>query len=117
VSSGQGGVFPRGVLIGTVLEELAGAAGATGWSKAYLIRPAVRPAEVTQVMVLLPERNGEGVTGVWRTPGDSIARDSLARDSAARATAARDSAARANAARTNAARRAAARPDSAGTPR
>lgn len=70
VSSGLGGVFPRGVLIGTVVEELA---GATGWSKSYLIRPAVRPADVTQVMVLLPERNGEGVGGVWMPLRDSAA--------------------------------------------
>jgi rod shape-determining protein MreC len=85
VSSGLGGVFPRGVLIGTVVEELA---GATGWSKSYLIRPAVRPAEVTQVMILLPERNGEGVESVW---SPAAARDSTKRDSTKRDSTARDS--------------------------
>lgn len=68
VSSGLGGVFPRGVLIGTVMEEIG---ESTGWSRSYLIRPAVRPSEVTQVMILLPERNAEGVESVWR-PTDSL---------------------------------------------
>lgn len=62
VSSGLGGVFPRGVMIGTVMEELP---GSTGWSRAYLLRPAVRPADLSQVIVLQPERNAEGVESVW----------------------------------------------------
>jgi rod shape-determining protein MreC len=65
VTSGLGGVFPRGVLIGTIVEELE---GATGWSRSYLMRPAVRPSDATQVMILLPERNAEGVESVW-APG------------------------------------------------
>lgn len=87
VSSGLGGVFPRGVLIGTVLEELAGGAG---WSKSYLVRPAVRPADVTQVVILLPERNAEGVESVWAPGRDSTVRDSTARDSTVRDTTVRD---------------------------
>ncbi len=95
VSSGLGGVFPRGVLIGTVLQELE---GTSTWARTYVLRPAVRPADVTQVMILLAERNAEGVESVWAPAvqamlarviagGDSIARhDSLAvRDSLARA--------------------------------
>lgn len=81
VSSGVGGVFPRGVLVGTVLEELP---GSTGWSKSYLVRPAVRPADVSQVMILLPERNAEGVEGTWAPRRDSTAADSAARDTLAR---------------------------------
>lgn len=80
VTSGLGGVFPRGVLIGVIVEELE---GATGWSRSYLMRPAVRPSDATQVMILLPERNAEGVESVWApgvtrylqrvmTAGDSI---------------------------------------------
>jgi len=49
LTSGLGGVLPRGVPIGTVL----GVAGeAEGWERAYLIRPAVHPAAVTHVMIL-----------------------------------------------------------------
>jgi cell shape-determining protein MreC len=48
VSSGRGGLFPRGVVIGTVIgiEEAD-----TGWRKSYLIRPAVRPEAASHVMV------------------------------------------------------------------
>src|SRR5881397_3857694 len=49
LTSGLGGVLPRGVPIGTVV----GVAGeAEGWERAYLIRPAVHPAAVTHVMIL-----------------------------------------------------------------
>jgi rod shape-determining protein MreC len=48
VSSGRGGLFPRGVMIGTVIgiEEAD-----TGWRKSYLIRPAVRPEGAVHVLV------------------------------------------------------------------
>lgn len=93
VSSGLGGVFPRGVLIGSVVSEIG---ESTGWSRSYLVRPAVRPTDVTQVMILLPERNAEGVESVWRATTEAMAQrvqeagDSLyqaARDSAARVAA------------------------------
>jgi rod shape-determining protein MreC len=87
MSSGLGGVFPRGVLIGTVLEELP---GSTGWSKSYLVRPAVRPAEVSQVLILLPERNAEGVEGTWVPSRDSVAADSTPRVAVPRPVAPRD---------------------------
>src|SRR5438477_4835697 len=49
LTSGLGGVLPRGVPIGTVV----GVAGeAEGWERTYLIRPAVHPAAVTHVMIL-----------------------------------------------------------------
>jgi rod shape-determining protein MreC len=48
VSSGRGGLFPRGVMIGTVIgiEEAD-----TGWRKSYLVRPAVRPEAAVHVLV------------------------------------------------------------------
>jgi rod shape-determining protein MreC len=51
VTSGRGGVYPRGILLGTVvgIEEAD-----TGWRKSYLVRPAVRPEAVTHVLVGLP---------------------------------------------------------------
>jgi len=49
LTSGLGGVLPRGIPIGTVV----GVAGeAEGWERTYLIRPAVHPAAVTHVMIL-----------------------------------------------------------------
>ncbi len=51
VTSGRGGVYPRGIPIGTV-EGLADAEG--GWRKSYWIRPAVRVGTVTHVLVEVP---------------------------------------------------------------
>ncbi len=104
VASGLGGVFPRGVFVGTVIQELQSTAG---WTRTYLVRPAVRPPDVTSVMILSPERNADGVESVWApaiealtrrvvTAGDSLAR--RARDSVAAVV--RDSVARARAADT-----------------
>lgn len=60
LTSGLGGVLPRGIPIGTVV----GVAGeAEGWERTYLIRPAVHPAAVTHVMVL----TGPLVRGDLRT--------------------------------------------------
>jgi cell shape-determining protein MreC len=43
-------VFPRGVPIGTVQGVLSESAG---WERTYILRPAVHPAQVTHVMVLV----------------------------------------------------------------
>ncbi|HSH45484.1 MAG TPA: rod shape-determining protein MreC [Longimicrobiales bacterium] len=55
LTSGRGGVYPRGILVGTVLgiEEAD-----TGWRKSYLLRPAVRPEAVTHVLVGIPTDDG-----------------------------------------------------------
>jgi rod shape-determining protein MreC len=53
VTSGLGGVYPRGIPLGTVM----GVAGeAVGWERTYLVRPAVHPAAVSHVMVLASTR-------------------------------------------------------------
>jgi rod shape-determining protein MreC len=97
VSSGAGGVFPRGVPVGTVLREIE---TSEGWARTYLLRPAVRPADVGPVMVLLPERVTLGVEEAYRAvtranapppppdtlPADSVATDSVATDSTRRAS-------------------------------
>ncbi len=107
VSSGLGGVFPRGVLIGTVVRDLR---TGSGWARTYLVRPAVRPADVESVMILAPERSAEGVESVWQPAAESLLRrvrgaaDSVA---AHRARAAADSAREADRVRA----------DSAGSPR
>jgi rod shape-determining protein MreC len=84
VASGQGGVYPAMVPIGTIVDSLE---TADGWARAYLVRPAVLPQDLTAVLVLRQERAGESVASAWPTPAqvDSAARaiavrgDSLAR--------------------------------------
>ena len=49
VTSGLGGIFPRGVPVGTVEGVLSEAAG---WERTYLLRPAVHPAEASHVLIL-----------------------------------------------------------------
>lgn len=72
VTSGRGGVYPRGLLLGIVvgIEEAD-----TGWRKSYLVRPAVRPESVSHVLVGLPGEGLEDLSPLWTgvTPGDSTA--------------------------------------------
>jgi rod shape-determining protein MreC len=92
VSSGLGGTFPRGIPVGTVIAEMK---TSELWARTYLLRPAVAPADVSDVMVLLPARTTAGVQTVWKTglhadsavksivaAGDSLARLAAKRDSA-----------------------------------
>jgi rod shape-determining protein MreC len=60
VSSGRGGLHPRGIMIGTVIgiEEAD-----TGWRKSYLVRPAVRPEAA--VHVLVATRQGGDLSDIW----------------------------------------------------
>jgi rod shape-determining protein MreC len=63
VTSGRGGVYPRGILVGTVVgvEEAD-----TGWRKSYLLRPAVRPEAVTHVLVGIPsEQETADLSLLW----------------------------------------------------
>ena len=93
VSSGLGGTFPRGIPVGTVVAELK---TSELWARTYLLRPAVSPADVSDVMVLLPGRVTAGVGAVWKigphadsavksivAAGDSLARLNVRSDSAA----------------------------------
>lgn len=95
VSSGLGGIYPRGVMIGTVVRELR---TGSGFARSYLVRPAVMPSEVGAVMIVSPERDAQGVESIWmpeaeaqmrrlRAAADSIGREQSARDSAAAAAA------------------------------
>ena len=58
VSSGLGGVYPRGIPIGVVQRELP---TSEVWAHTYLLRPAVLPADMSAVMILHPQRAGGGV--------------------------------------------------------
>lgn len=93
-SSGLGGAWPRGVLIGTVVDEVK---EAESWSRTYILRPAVNPAHVTSVMVLTPQRGSQGVGNIWANAaqvqaatrtiiaaGDSLARQAALAEAAAR---------------------------------
>lgn len=90
-TSGLGGVYPRGIPIGVVLGEVK---TSEAWSRTYLVRPAVYPPDIRNVMVLSPERvSGESLDEVWTgvartdsaTRGLAAAGDSLARLAAAAA--------------------------------
>jgi rod shape-determining protein MreC len=75
VTSGLGGIFPRGIPVGVVLTEMR-----TNelWARTYLLRPAVSPTELASVMVLLPDRTKAGIEPVWKgAHGDSTVRDTM----------------------------------------
>ncbi len=73
VSSGLGGVFPRGIPIGTVMAELK---TAETWARTYLVRPVARLSDVTSVFILSPARVRAGIESVWDigSAADSAAR-------------------------------------------
>lgn len=65
VSSGMGGVFPRGIPVGVVQQVLEDQGG---WVRTYLLTPAVRPTDVTLVSVLARPRVAAGLDSVWGRP-------------------------------------------------
>ncbi|HVF40583.1 MAG TPA: rod shape-determining protein MreC [Gemmatimonadaceae bacterium] len=94
VSSGLGGVWPRGIPIGTVLEEVK---TSEGWARTYLLKPAVPPADVGAVMILRNDRATKGFENVWSSAAAAeaaAARIVVAGDSAARVAALAEAAAR-----------------------
>lgn len=76
VTSGRGGVYPRGIPIGTVIgiEEAD-----TGWRKSYVVRPAVRPSSAMQVLVVPAATRpaGEDLGTLWQVaaPPDTVSVD------------------------------------------
>ena len=94
ISSGWGGVWPRGIPIGTVLEELK---TSEGWARTYLLRPAVNPSDVYSVMILRRDRLAKGFDGVWQNVAQvdqAAQRIVVSGDSAAKAAALAEAAAR-----------------------
>ncbi|PYO05526.1 MAG: hypothetical protein DMD30_13970 [Gemmatimonadetes bacterium] len=94
VSSGWGGVWPRGIPIGTVLQEIK---TSEGWARTYLLRPAVNPADVYSVMILRRDRLAKGFDGVWQNVAQvdqATQRIVVSGDSAAKAAALAEAAAR-----------------------
>lgn len=107
ISSGLGGVWPRGIPIGRIVQEIK---TSETWVRTYLVRPSVFPADVTTVMILKPARGAKGLDNVWTSAaginaatnriigaGDSLARTAATAEAAARrASLAADSVAAAN---------------------
>jgi len=94
VSSGWGGVWPRGIPVGTVLQEIK---TSESWARTYLLRPAVNPADIYSVMILRRDRAARGLDGVWESVAEADAaaqRVVVAGDSAARNAALAEAAAR-----------------------
>lgn len=94
VSSGLGGVWPRGIPIGAVLSEIS---TAEGWARTYLLKPVVSPADVGAVMILRNDRVTKGFENVWTSvaAADAAAqRIIVAGDSAAKSAALAEAAAR-----------------------
>ena len=94
VSSGLGGVWPRGIPVGTVLSEIS---TAEGWARTYLLKPVVSPADVGAVMILRSDRVSKGFENVWSSVAAAEAaaqRIVVAGDSAARSAALAEAAAR-----------------------
>jgi rod shape-determining protein MreC len=94
VSSGWGGVWPRGIPVGTVLSEMK---TTEGWARTYLLRPAVNPADVYSIMILRRNRLAKGLEGAWESVAEADAaaqRIVVAGDSAAKAAALAEAAAR-----------------------
>ena len=96
-TSGLGGTFPRGITIGTVIQQIA---TAEVWTRTYLIRPAVTPSRVTTVLVLSAQRVTQGTGNVWgatvnadsatkriAAAGDSLAKQAALLQAQARAAA------------------------------
>ena len=87
ITSGLGGTFPRGIPVGTVMAEIN---TTEGWSRTYLLRPAVNPANVTSVMVMTPDRSQQDVGNAWADSATvqaaqrrmTVVTDSLARHAA-----------------------------------
>lgn len=61
VTSGQGGVYPRGIPVGTI-RELAGTEGS--WRSSYYLDALVQPGAATHVLVLTGPADAD-VTDVW----------------------------------------------------
>lgn len=93
-TSGLGGTFPRGIVIGSIVEEIK---TSEVWTRTYLVRPAVSPSRVTAVLVLIPDRVTQGIGNVWGATANADSatrRIAAAGDSIAKAAAALEARAR-----------------------
>jgi cell shape-determining protein MreC len=80
VTSGHGGIYPRGVPIGVIR---TGQGEATDWQRSYVIHPMVAPGEMAYVLVLGDPQAGLGgqdLAATWgiRPPPERVAADTAA---------------------------------------
>lgn len=76
LTSGLGGVFPRGIPLGRV----AGLADAEGsWRKSYYLQPMVETGAATHVLVLIDQRAGD-VSPVWTSDSLMTSDEGAARE-------------------------------------
>src|SRR6266705_2163409 len=68
LTSGLGGVLPRGIPIGTVVKA---AGEAEGWERTYLVRPAVHPAAVTHGRILTGPPVKSDLRSVFQSGGET----------------------------------------------
>lgn len=80
LTSGFGGVYPRGIPIGRV-ESVADSEGE--WLTSHWLVPMVQPASVTHVLVAVGDL-GEAVIEAWRSPFPPAPEASFGREGAAR---------------------------------
>jgi rod shape-determining protein MreC len=66
LSSGLGGVFPKGVPVGTVIGTVREEAG---WERVYRLRPAANPGSATHVLILVGSRTNDLAAAF---PSDSL---------------------------------------------
>jgi len=78
VTSGLGGVFPRGIPIGKV-DRVLETEGA--WRKSYWVQPMVEPGSVTHVLVLTEGAESD-VSGVWPDEKLLTREEAIVRDNA-----------------------------------
>ena len=80
VSSGHGGVFPRGIPIGVVIGPEG---GEEGWQRNYVVRPYVSPSEMSYVLVLGDSQRtleGQDLALVWGIRPVQVLPDSVRPD-------------------------------------
>ena len=77
LSSGLGGVFPKGIPVGTVVGTIREEAG---WERVYRLRPAANPGSVPHVLVLVGHRQRDLANAFpCDSQLDAMRQDSLAR--------------------------------------
>ena len=69
VTSGLGGLYPRGIRIGVVIEE---SGSQEGWQRSYWLRPFVSPGEATHVNVLVGEEGEFRDANSWSEGGPQV---------------------------------------------